>query len=337
MLVHLIKSKEVDSELFDEVVQVLNSIKGPIKYKADYSLIEINSTELASWNILFDACSNYRKKHAMRTEDFVLVLTGIPNNFNWFSSLDEKFPTNGFVHVADWSKYLECPAIYPVAYLIVTLILQKYMFSNYAELLASVHHAPLGCINDFCSVKKEIILKLRTADICGSCFDQLIKNNTPSLMIDQVQDTMETIRVRMLYSQNFKRPKVVSRLVIRRTELVLKDYENISISLRPLEMCLYVLFLRHAEGIRLVDLVDHKEEIIALYNTLSNTAMPVEIISRVNQLVDVNTNSASEKISKIKLAFTKLIGSDLADQYIIQGKNAEVKIIKLNRDKLIWN
>jgi hypothetical protein len=65
--------------------------------------------------------------------------------------------------------------------------------------------------------------------------------------------------------------------------------------------------------------------------------MPVEIISRVNQLVDVNTNSASEKISKIKLAFTKLIGSDLADQYIIQGKNAEVKIIKLNRDKLIWN
>ncbi len=336
MMVHLIKSKEVDAELLDEVVKVLNSIKGPIKYKADQNIVEINSTHLVSWNILFDVCSDYRKKHAIDKNDFVLILTGIPNSFNWFSSLDEKFPTNGFVHVADWSKYLECPSIYPVAYLIVALILQKYMFSNYAELLASVHHEPLGCINDFCSVKKEIILKLRTADICGSCFKQLMQNNTPSLLIDQVQATMETIRVRMLYSQNFRRPKLISRLQIKRNELILKDYENISITLRPLEMCLYVLFLRYQGGIRLVDLIDYKEEIMTIYATLSNASLKEDIISRVSQLVDINSNSASEKISKIKFYFTKLIGADLADQYIIQGKNAEEKIIKINRDKLIW-
>jgi hypothetical protein len=43
-------------------------------------------------------------------------------------------------------------------------------------------------------------------------------------------------------------------------------------------------------------------------------------------------NQLSVKISRVKKAFTDAIGASLADYYIIQGANAEVKKIKLNRD-----
>jgi hypothetical protein len=40
---------------------------------------------------------------------------------------------------------------------------------------------------------------------------------------------------------------------------------------------------------------------------------------------------ASVKISRIKKAFTDAIGHSLADHYIIQGDNAERKMIKIDR------
>jgi hypothetical protein len=57
---------------------------------------------------------------------------------------------------------------------------------------------------------------------------------------------------------------------------------------------------------------------------------------RIDDIVNITTNSAFQKISKIKAAFVKAIGEELAKSYYIQGGNGEVKKIDLDR-KLLKN
>jgi hypothetical protein len=80
------------------------------------------------------------------------------------------------------------------------------------------------------------------------------------------------------------------------------------------------------------DLVDHKKELIDIYSRISTTGLLAEIHNRINGLVDVTSNSANEKISRIKAAFVKSIGIDLAKHYYIHGEHGDKKLVPLQRD-----
>lgn len=59
------------------------------------------------------------------------------------------------------------------------------------------------------------------------------------------------------------------------------------------------------------DLADHKEELRNIYSQISTSGLLADIHNRIADLVNVNANSASEKISKIKAAFIRSVGEDL--------------------------
>ena len=56
--------------------------------------------------------------------------------------------------------------------------------------------------------------------------------------------------------------------------------------------------------------------------------------NRIDDMANITSNSAAEKISKIKKAFVKAIGDELAKNYYIQGGNGEVKKVLLDRNIL---
>ena len=58
--------------------------------------------------------------------------------------------------------------------------------------------------------------------------------------------------------------------------------------------------------------------------------------NRIDDMANITSNSAAEKISKIKKAFVKAIGEELAKNYYIQGGNGEVKNIALDRELLVF-
>jgi hypothetical protein len=384
MKVHLIKDSAVEKEVFSEVVDLLQSIDGPIKFYYDTTNI-INFTEddvvehkmhdqktfekskqiysefgnishskvsysksyatrplkifdfplfrkTTKWTTIFDKCNSYRKKNNIPNNEFVLLLTEVSNTNNWFASLDEKMPFNGFIHTSDWNHYIKCQDSFPIAFEVIALILQKHMFNDYNEARSSVHIDAIGCINDLCLEKKNIILKLRTADVCQDCMKKL----AGKLSIAEIQhalNIMESLRVKMLFSQNLKQNVLLSKLIIdERNRIFLPDFGNIEIKLRPLEKALYQLYLNHPEGIGLSFLCDHKEELYSIYSNLSSIGALNEMKERIDDIVDVTKNSTVEKISKIKATIVKAIGEKLAKHYYIHGANGELKKIDLNRD-----
>ncbi len=290
------------------------------------------SRKTTNWTTIFDKCNIYRTKNNIPNNEFVILLTEVSNSNNWFASLDEKMPFNGFIHTADWNHFIKCLDSFPIAFEVIALILQKHMFNDYNELRTSVHIEPIGCINDMCFEKKDIKLKMRTADICQDCMTKL--NGKLSLAeIHQALSIMESLRVKMLFSQNFKQTVPLSKLLIdKRNRIFLPDFGNIEIKLRPLEKTLYFLYLKHTDGIGLSFLCDFKQEMYDIYTSLSSIGDFQEMRNRIDEMVNITSNSAAEKISKIKAGFVKAIGIELAKNYYIQGGNGEVKKIVLNRD-----
>ena len=184
------------------------------------------SRKTTNWSTIFDKCNVYRKKNGIPDNEFVILLTEVSNSKNWFASLDEMMPFNGFIHTADWNHFIKCLDSFPIAYEVVALILQKHMFNDYNELRTSVHLDPIGCINDMCLEKKDIKLKMRTADICSECMVK-IKGKLTFVEINQALNIMESLRVKMLFSQNFKQSVPLSKLVIdnrKRIALTLRMY-----------------------------------------------------------------------------------------------------------------
>lgn len=117
--------------------------------------------------------------------------------------------------------------------------------------------------------------------------------------------------------------------------LTLPDYEGRHFYLPPLHYTLYVLFLRHPEGIVLKQLTNYTNELIQIYNSLDAERDRLDAQQSIANMVDLTTGSAVQKISYIKRAFIKHVGPILAPTYSITGQRGGVYSIRLARDLVI--
>jgi hypothetical protein len=62
-----------------------------------------------------------------------------------------------------------------------------------------------------------------------------------------------------------------------------------------------------------------------------------EMKSRIDDLVNVLSDSASQKISRIKRVFEEAIGNNLAKNYYIKGDVGQLKKIELDRSLVIMD
>ena len=83
--------------------------------------------------------------------------------------------------------------------------------------------------------------------------------------------------------------------------------------------------MSYPNGLFFSDLHYHRYELTDIYGRISHTERRKQMRECINDLVNVLSISASEKISRIKRAFEEAIGSDLAKHYYIQGGNGERK------------
>jgi len=131
----------------------------------------------------------------------------------------------------------------------------------------------------------------------------------------------------------------LSRLVIdEQSRIWLPDYNNLEIEMTPLAKTLYFFFLKHPQGLMFHDLVEHKKELLSLYGRLSNSSNTNEIKKRIDDLVDMRSNSININCSRIKEAFVRKIENSIAKNYYITGNRRELKKVTLdNKLKYLQN
>lgn len=114
--------------------------------------------------------------------------------------------------------------------------------------------------------------------------------------------------------------ETLSPLVITKDfHFILPNYGNKEVMLSPIHKSLYMLFLNHPEGIEFKNLIDYREELLAIYNEVGNRVGPDKMVETVNRLANPLDNAINEKCSRIKAAFSDLMDEYQADYYIINS------------------
>lgn len=104
---------------------------------------------------------------------------------------------------------------------------------------------------------------------------------------------------------------------------------------------MFLLFLRHNEGIRFKELTDYRDELADIYEMIMGRKALKDNKNRkysksIINVTDPLNNSINEKCTRIKEAFLMKFHLTLAENYFVTGKRGEPKRIKLPKELIIW-
>jgi hypothetical protein len=336
MNIYITGTSDITNSLISEVCEELNKPKGVIYFKTNETLTQSELSKIDSgfkklktidsltFIELFKICEGYRNLYRINEEDFVVVLTSIRNQPNWFSATQNR---NIFIDVNDWNQFTGKNPKYGISYQVVENIFQSLIGIDYknANNHPNIHFDNIGCINDFCKEKKNVIIKLRTADICLSCQEKSNDIGIDNNIMNHIQEIMESIRknVRMLNTyENVKLEKVT-----------IDSKGNIKIGRKKIEMkelpsTLFIFFLNKHVPISKTSLKKHFSKILDIYEKVDGRGNT----DTIEKLIDPNGKGFRQNKWRVNYAIGNSISESLLGYYIIDEVEGNKYFISLSQE-----
>ena len=167
-----------------------------------------------------------------------------------------------------------------------------------------------------------------------------LEHNSCSTLLDDVKQ-----KVRLLRESGVSESEIASLFYVERPlpmliiskdfRIFLGDKQN-EVHMEPLIRAIYLLFLRHPEGIVFKTLPDYRKELTHLYDRVKPWGLTDRTLQSIEDVTNPLLNSINEKCARIKKAFLGMMEGNLADQYYIKGTRGGVKKVSLPRDSITW-
>ena len=180
-----------------------------------------------------------------------------------------------------------------------------------------------------------------SANFADDNFSPEEQEETINELMEEVRERISKLRQRgiaeYLLEQLIHPDNRLSRLVITKDwRILLPDYNNMEIKMEPLVKAVYLLFLRHPEGIAFKQLPDYREELTGIYNLLKPSGLTDRAIQSIEDVTNPMLNSINEKCARIRAAFVGQFDEYMAKSYYIDGLRGEAKKIALPRNLVTW-
>ncbi len=356
MNVYITNTPEFSSDKLDEVLALLQGTPGELKFDKGESFtqvqykwlnprfIDIEGIDSLTFKEYFDLVQGYRVMQKIKDEDFVILISTIRHEQNWFSGFNNR---NIFIHGDEWDIISDVDSKFGIAYECVENILQSLMgldIMNYKN-EPNIHKESIGCINDFCDNKTDIIRKFKSGDICHSCmyvaeFDKKVSK----YILSQIIQIIEEIRKEFVVSKKLRN--------ITKLEKVKVDSEwNIFIGDKPVKMealpkVLYISFLKHLDGVQSDKLCENQGLFQEIYKKVKKNPDP-EVIERLCcKKIDPDNPKLNHKPTfetnrtRVKEALVKTLGTTLTNYYhinYVEAANHKMMFkVNLSEDDLEW-
>lgn len=186
------------------------------------------------------------------------------------------------------------------------------------------------------SVNRPSLDKEPTDDFADEQYSWEITN-----LVEEIKDRVEKLEQhgisrKLLLKMISGQPKL-SRLVITKDmRIILPDYNDMEIKMEPINKAVFILFLRHPEGIIFKALPDYRKELIEIYQEIKPLGLNDRVIQSIEDVTNPLLNSINEKCARIRGAFISKFDDSLAQHYYIYGLRGEPKKISLPRDLVVW-
>lgn len=125
-------------------------------------------------------------------------------------------------------------------------------------------------------------------------------------------------------------------LTISKNHRIFLGDNRMEVRMEPLVKAVYLLFLKHPEGIVFKDLPDYRQELTRIYSEIRPWGLTDRALHSIEDVTNPLLNSINEKCARIKKVFLGLMDSSMAKYYYIDGKRGEAKKITLPRDLVVW-
>lgn len=114
-----------------------------------------------------------REEHGLPETALVQVITSRPHPLDWFADWGENGVRDGVIHLEDYERLYGVPKTALAASYSLLLAFAGELAVRGTSPYELFGIAERGCLFDFCEKKKDVVLKLRSGDICKECLDRL--------------------------------------------------------------------------------------------------------------------------------------------------------------------
>jgi hypothetical protein len=283
MKAYLLCSPEFSFDTVKEVAALLNGIPGEIQFEVKKTLppdfytslnIEfecVDENSELSFEELFQITRVYRSSQRISENDFVVFITSIRNDQQWFSAFNKK---DIFIHGAEWDLISNIDSKFQLAFQCIENIFQSLINLRLNE----YHEEPEGCINDFCGNKTKILIKLQTGNICQKCFERARQYGLNDVFLSQLIKTLEIIKGEFSLSKKFSKEVRLDPVRVSENGEIWIGEKYIDLEFRL--MILYLGFLTNIEGISAPLNCKDKKVFVDIYKALSDNPDD-EVIQRI--------------------------------------------------------
>ena len=164
---------------------------------------------------------------------------------------------------------------------------------------------------------------------------------------DELKQLMEELKYKMqrLKEYGMSEKEILSslhtdqqlpQLIITRNYRIFLGDEHREVHLEPLVKSVYLLFLKHPEGIIFKDLPDYRKELALIYNKVRPWGLTDRTLKSIEDVTNPMLNSINEKCARIRRTFVTMLDSSVAEQYYIKGARGKAKKITLPRELVAW-
>lgn len=172
-------------------------------------------------------------------------------------------------------------------------------------------------------------------------FNYSARNGNISDLLSEVREKIHQLMLLGVPAQVFEElfypmDKMSKLIVTKDYRLFLPDYNNMEIKMEPLVKAVYLLFLKHPEGIMFKCLPDYRKELTEIYVKLKPYGLSDRVVQSIEDVTNPVLNSINEKCARIRGAFLGQFDNHLAKHYYIDGNRGEAKKIALPRDLVVW-
>lgn len=160
-------------------------------------------------------------------------------------------------------------------------------------------------------------------------------------LLEEVCERVEILKqrgvpIKILEKYIEEKPRLSRLIVTKDMRIILPDYQNMEILMEPINKAVYLLFLRHPEGIMFKHLPDYRKELAEIYQKIKPLGLNERALKSIEDVTNPCLNSINEKCARIRSAFVSRFDDNLAKNYYIFGWRGFEKKISLDRKLVIW-
>lgn len=172
-------------------------------------------------------------------------------------------------------------------------------------------------------------------------FSKELKQFHCSILLEEVKEKVRKLKaygvndVEIIATMNEE--EMFPQLIVTEDfKILLSGEEKREVRMEPLVKAVYLLFLKHPEGIIFKNLPDYREELMQIYVKMKPYGMSERVMHSIEDVTNPCLNSINEKCARIRGAFLSQFDDSIAKNYYIDGFRGEPKKVSLPQELIIW-